>query len=1856
MIPLPFRGQGGDKKGGGDDADNTLRSKARARFVEIYAEGPIEGLVGGLQGVYFNETPVKNPDGTFNYEGVTLDEHTGLADEGYFKGHSDGVQTPTAVDLKATYSVPRSIQFVAPDADAVMVVVRVDSLFKIDSDDGTVQSNDLQYALDLKVGIGAWTEVVNITLDDEKFMSPVQFEHRIDLPNDNGAGWSVRLRRVTADETDDKAQSDLTFESYAPITEGKFMYPHSAGVAIGIDAENFGSSAVPNRAYRIRGRKVKIPANYDPIAKTYATSGAGTTNGAWNGQFASNRQWTDNPAWILFDLLTDPRVGLGEFLDITTVDRWSLYQIGQYCDQKVPSGFKTQGGADILEPRYTFNGVLNTRQEAFKVVQQIATAFRGMAYWSLGSVFATADMPGDAVKLVGPANVIGGRFGYTSTANKARHSVALVQWNNPEDFYRPATEPYIHPEALKAVGWREKSISLQGCTSRGLAHRYGKWAVDLENAETETVTYTASLDHLDVVPGNIIAINDPRRANARAAGRVVSHVGDDLTIDAPFQLAAGETYKIRWVATDGAIIERDIQGKTAPAVLTVVSGAKAPVNAMFMIVGTDVAPREYRVLSVNDVGDGLFQVTALFHDPTKYARVEFGINLDPPPYTRPLDTLKPPRNPVLVEVDYQNGARALSRLTLSWTPPTGVVVKHYEVRVDTPIDKNLLVAETAATSIDFNTYEPGTHTFKVRTVDHLGRRSDPMVVSHIVKLDGAYGAISVANLRLDEGSGTTFTDDSPTITWDNVFPESSAPAATKAQGSSKSNPRYSHNEINVYRTSDGALLRTARVTGTRYTYKLAQNVADNPTSGAQAGPKRNLRFEVRVVDRDGKVSLWEPLTVNNPSPNTPNLSVSVSGQVINLTWTQPDDIDYRGTLVWIEGNSTFDPYATTPKFDGKGNFFQWTGQTGSTYWIRVGSYDSFSKTGLNISAAIQVTTGNGYVFDTDDPAEPTALVLTEEMRGQNAWIVASWTASPSTDVSGYDVGIRTAPSGNWVDGFTSGTRFEFQVEPGGTYDVRVRASDHVSHRSNYLTGSITHTGDKVPPAVVTGLTVQPGFTVLVLNWTPVPDADVSHYEIYESATATPVPVAGTAPTYRTGGTTPSFLTAATAMLRANLPDGATRHYWVRAVDTSGNKSSAWSTRVAGTTTLTAGLDSADVAGLINATSFAAGHAPIEIVTTLPNTGNFQGRTVLLTSDSKLYRHTGTPADASGFTKAVDGLDLLADSVTTGAIRAGAITTSQLAAQSVTFEKMIGISNENGQPLWDMDGVTTSTFTCTNCTYSLITDTQSGGQAMLMTRTNPAQVATARTPVGNLTPVIAGDTYWFEIALKATSAGPITAGFIGQMLWYDASKTLLATNGTSNFALPDSLYGPANISGSLYRTWSRKFVVPAGAVYMGIGTNLQTAYPDNSIQIDRMRVLRANAAQLILDGELQANMVTTGEFITGSAQIKQAIITDGHVVSLSANKIRVLPGEDGLPIGLQVGTSGVTLGAVVDPAARINAHTTYLDAGKIRLVGSTTVADWRMAGDLTNIDGGKLSANTVRANSLVIGMRGVTTDDLTFRTNGNVLSWLSGGKIQYLDNNGISQSVTINSGSVTFSGATQYVYWTMGDTSLSVTTSRQTAFDAVPVVVYSGGNRLNLNAGRTRITGDYIETGTIRASNLIETEALITKNAQLGVAVVKSININGFAIAYKNIFRINDGPDNLATTRNWVLTSTSAWKVLTRLKFKRSQGYRTKFTVTFWLAGAGSWDSSKANSAAAQIEVYRRQPNNVEKKVGYATAKSGEHGFAIPVTVVFFDDDTGDNGGSNTRYTFQARKHPTHATNMTPHIDTITVEVEQYKIT
>lgn len=547
----------------------------------------------------------------------------------------------------------------------------------------------------------------NITFNG-KTTSRYQRSLKIDLPSPGP--WDIRLSRVTPDSTKTSLQNSTYFDSYTEIIDTKLSYPNSALFGIKIDAIQFDS--IPSRAYEIYGIKVKVPNNYNPITRVYT--------GEWNGDF--NVAWTDNPAWIFYDIVSNTRYGLGEFIDTNTIDKWGLYSIGKYCDEFVDNGFGGQ------EPRFSCNAFIQTRTEAYSLIMQMASVFRALPYWSSEQITCVQDAPSDPVALFTSANVIDGTFNYQGSSAKARHTVCLVTWNDPKDRYRQKVEYVDDPEGVARYGVVQTEINAFGCTSRGQAHRMGRWLLYTERLETDTVTFRTGLDAALVYPGAVIYTQDQFRSGERYGGRVISATTSEITIDSSIKIESNKTYEISVILPDGSIASRNVTNTAGDSSVITISPEITQIPqpmAIWVMSASDLKPEEWRVISISEQEEGIVEISAMTSRQDKYAAVEEGLVLEPIASISVDNSLALVENVTIVEGSYLISQTIVgSSVDISWTGKASRYIVSYSSS-----GANNVSIDTSESSYTFKDIPPGVYTFSIQPVNAFGRRGQSTSVN-----------------------------------------------------------------------------------------------------------------------------------------------------------------------------------------------------------------------------------------------------------------------------------------------------------------------------------------------------------------------------------------------------------------------------------------------------------------------------------------------------------------------------------------------------------------------------------------------------------------------------------------------------------------------------------------------------------------------------------------------------------------------------------------------------------------------------------------------------------------------------------------------------------------------------------------------------------------------------------------------------------------------------------------------------------------------------------------------------------------------------------------------------------------------
>ena len=671
-----------------------LQSVAKAKILVALGEGEFAGQLTG-KNIYLDGTALENFDGSQNFSGVTWEFRAGTQVQNYIQG-IPGTENEINVGTEVSSATAWTRTFTNTQLSAVRLRLKWPSLFK-QEDNGDLVGYSINYAIDLQTDGGTWQTVLNTSVTG-KTTSGYERSHRIDLPQ-AGSTWTIRLRKITADANSAKIGDTMTLQSFTEVIDAKLRYPNTALLYIEFDSSQFNGS-IPQISCEPRGRVIRVPDNYDPDTRTYS--------GTWQGAF--KWAWTDNPAWIFYDLVITDRFGLGNRLSAANIDKWTLYQVSQYCDQPVPDG---KGGSGT-EPRYTCNVYVQDRNDAYTVLRDFAAIFRGMTYWGGDQIVALADMPRDVDYAYTRANVIDGRFTYSSSTTKTRYTTALVSWSDPGNAYADAMEPVFEQPLVARYGFNQLEMTAIGCTRQSEANRKGRWGI-LTNNKDRVVSFDVGLDGNIPQPGYIIAVSDELLSGKVMGGRISAVNGRVIKLDRVADAAAGDRLIIN--LPSGASQSRTIQAINGESVTVTTAYSETPqAEAVWVVESDELYAQQYRVVSVSDNDDGTFSITGAWHDPDKYARIDTGAIIDQRPVSViPPGNQSPPANIVISSFSVVQQNISVETMRVSWDQAQNAIAYEAQWRRN---DGNWVnVPRSSTTSFDVSGIYAGRYLVRVRAIN-----------------------------------------------------------------------------------------------------------------------------------------------------------------------------------------------------------------------------------------------------------------------------------------------------------------------------------------------------------------------------------------------------------------------------------------------------------------------------------------------------------------------------------------------------------------------------------------------------------------------------------------------------------------------------------------------------------------------------------------------------------------------------------------------------------------------------------------------------------------------------------------------------------------------------------------------------------------------------------------------------------------------------------------------------------------------------------------------------------------------------------------------------------------------------------
>ncbi|MEB5750037.1 DUF1983 domain-containing protein [Leclercia adecarboxylata] len=818
------------RKGGGSksrtptEQPDDLQSVAKAKILIALGEGEFSGQLTG-KNIYLDGTALENADGSQNFSGVVWEFRPGNQAQSYIQG-IPGTENEITVGTEVSSATAWTRTFTNAQLSAVRLRLKWPSLFKQEND-GDLVGNSVNYAIDLQTDGGAWQTVLNTSVTG-KTTSGYERSHRIDLPQ-AGSTWTIRLRKLTADANSAKIGDTMTLQSFTEVIDAKLRYPNTALLYIEFDSSQFNGS-IPQISCEPRGRVIRVPDTYNPETRTYT--------GTWTGAF--KWAWTDNPAWIFYDLVVSDRFGLGHRLTAANIDKWMLYQVAQYCDQPVPDG---KGGSGT-EPRYICNVYIQDRNDAYTVLRDFAAIFRGMTYWGGDQIVALADMPRDVDYSYTRANVIEGRFTYASSTTKTRYTTALVSWSDPANAYADAMEPVFEQALVARYGFNQLEMTAIGCTRQSEANRKGRWGI-LTNNKDRIVSFDVGLDGNIPQPGYIIAVADEMLSGKVTGGRISAVNGRVITLDRSPDATAGNRLILN--LPSGASQSRTIQAVNGRAVTVSTAYSETPqAESVWVVESDELYAQQYRVISVKDNNDGTFSIAGAWHDPDKYARIDTGAIID----QRPVSMIPPgnqfaPGNIVISSYSMVNQGISIETMRASWDPAPNAIAYEAQWRRN---DGNWVnVPRSSTTSFEVAAIYAGRYLVRVRAIN-AAEISSSWATSLEVTLTGKTGAPPVpVNFR------TTPLLWGVQLDWD--FPANTADTL----------------QTEIQYSTDAAGTNAMLLTDVPYPQHMYQQL------GLKAGV--GFWYRARLIDRTGNQSAWTDFIQGSSSSVAADYLVDIDNQI-----------------------------------------------------------------------------------------------------------------------------------------------------------------------------------------------------------------------------------------------------------------------------------------------------------------------------------------------------------------------------------------------------------------------------------------------------------------------------------------------------------------------------------------------------------------------------------------------------------------------------------------------------------------------------------------------------------------------------------------------------------------------------------------------------------------------------------------------------------------------------------------------------------------------------------------------------------------------------------------------------------------
>lgn len=908
------------------ESPDDLRSIAKAKILLAIGEGEFDGQLSG-QNVFLDGTPLLDANDVENFPGVIWDFRPGSVHQTYIPG-LPSVENEVALGIELKSDQPYTRAITNSLLSAVRVRFRWPALQK-QLDNGDVTGYRITYAIDISTDGGSYQTVLNTAVDG-KTTQAYERSHRIDLPVGNS--WQIRLRRLTANQNNNRVADTMQISAITDVIDRKLKYPNTALLYVEFDASQFQN--IPVVSCEPNMRKVKVPTNYNPPTRTYS--------GVWDGSFKV--EWTDNPAWVSYDIILDDRFGTGRRITAALVDKWELYNIAQYCDQLVPDG---KGGT---EPRYICNIYIQQATEAWQVLRDLASIYRGMTYWSNGQMYSVADMPRDMDFTYNNANVIDGKFSYSSSSEKVKYTRALISWDNPDNAFESDVTSVSDQALQRRYGDNVVELSALGCTRESEAQRRGKWAIYTNNND-RAVNFKVGMDGNIPLPGFVIGVADQLIAGSRIGGRISAVSGKEITLDRAANIAVNDRLIINLPA--GKAEARTIESVNGRIVTVSTEYSETPLPQLLWSVESDeLNLQQFRVLRVGKAdSDSIeYEITAVEHNPSKYPYIDTGARLEERPISKlPVGAQEAPASVTISQSVFTEQTLAVTTMTIQWESAKNAVAYDVEWRKDS--GEWIKLPKTSSTSIDIRGVYTGQYIARVRAINSVDVSSVPKS-SALTNITGKVGlppaVASFTAMPLVFGIS---------LNW--LFPAG-------AEDTLRTELEYGPNN------SDLGMIKLG---------DFAYPIATHTMTGLSAGS--SFWFRARLVDRSGNVGPWSNFVSGKSSTDqteyddyfSKRITSSALGQELlseielipiikiesdkipdietSLVQTQSQISQMQAEIADISGAGEWDNTASylsgqLVKYQGKLYSAKQTVPAGTlptntTYWTKIGEYSSLGE-------------------------------------------------------------------------------------------------------------------------------------------------------------------------------------------------------------------------------------------------------------------------------------------------------------------------------------------------------------------------------------------------------------------------------------------------------------------------------------------------------------------------------------------------------------------------------------------------------------------------------------------------------------------------------------------------------------------------------------------------------------------------------------------------------------------------------------------------------------------------------------------------------------------------------------------------